>query len=82
MRKDYHLFTIELGPTVNICAKINSIASPNGMVIGGDLYEIVNRTFDRNYHFSKVGQYSIDDLGVQYPVYSISSKRRRHAKPI
>ena len=31
------------GPTVNICAKINSIASPNSMVIGGDLYEIVKR---------------------------------------
>ena len=38
------------GPTVNICAKINSFASPNGMVLGGDLYKIVNRTFDKNYY--------------------------------
>ncbi len=64
------------GPTVNICAKINSIASPDGMVIGGDLYEIVNRTFDKNYYFSKVSQYLIDDFGIQYPVYSISSKSK------
>ena len=39
------------GPTVNICAKINSFATPNSMVIGGDLYEIVKNTFDKNYHF-------------------------------
>ena len=61
------------GPTVNICTKINSIATPNSMVIGGDLYEIV-KNIDKNYYFSKVGEYSIDDLGIQYPVYSISSK--------
>jgi len=64
------------GPTVNICAKINSIASPNSMVIGGDLYEIVKRTFNKNYYFSKVAEYSIGDLGIQYPVYSISSKSK------
>jgi class 3 adenylate cyclase len=28
------------GSTVNVCAKINSIASPNGMVIGNNLYQI------------------------------------------
>jgi class 3 adenylate cyclase len=64
------------GPTVNICAKINSIASPNSMVIGGDLYEIVKRTFNKNYYFSKVAEYSIGDLGIQYPVYSIPSKSK------
>src|SRR5439155_18634147 len=52
------------GPTVNICAKINSMATPNSMVIGDDLYEIVKRTFDKNYYFSKVGEYSIDDLSI------------------
>ncbi|HJU96170.1 MAG TPA: adenylate/guanylate cyclase domain-containing protein, partial [Nitrososphaera sp.] len=29
------------GSTMNICAKINSMAEPNGIVIGGDLYQIV-----------------------------------------
>jgi len=64
------------GPTVNICAKINSIAMPNSMVIGGGLYKIVKRNLDKNYYFSKVGAYSIDDLSVQYPAYSISNKKK------
>ena len=29
------------GSTMNICAKINSMAEPNGIVIGGDLYRII-----------------------------------------
>ena len=64
------------GPTVNICAKINSIAKPNSMVIGDDLYKIVKRIFHKNYYFSKVGVYSIDDLSIHYPVYSISNKSK------
>ena len=70
------------GPTVNICAKINSIAKPNSMVIGGDLYKIVKRTFDKNYYFSKVGVYSIDDLSIRYPVYSISNKSKISNVPV
>ena len=63
------------GPTVNICAKINSIAMPNSMVISGGLYKIVKWTFNKNYYFSKVGIYSIDDL-IRYPVYSISNRSK------
>jgi two-component system, OmpR family, response regulator ChvI len=29
------------GSPGNVCAKINSMAEPNGMVIGGDLYQII-----------------------------------------
>ena len=64
------------GPTINICAKINSIAMPNSMVIGGSLYKIVKQTFNKNYYFIKVGVYSIDDLSIRYPVYSISNKSK------
>ena len=49
---------------------------PNSMVIGGGFYKIVKRTFDNDYYFSKVGAYSIDDLSIQYPVYSISNKSK------
>jgi two-component system, OmpR family, response regulator ChvI len=42
------------GPTVNICAKINSIAMPNSMIIGGGLYKIVNRTFHKSYYLVKL----------------------------
>ena len=64
------------GPTVNICSKINSMASPNSMVLGGDLYKIVKRILDKDYYFNKVGEYSLGDLGIQYPVYCISSKSK------
>ena len=33
------------GSTMNICAKINSMAEPNGIVIGGDLYQIMQNHF-------------------------------------
>ena len=29
------------GSAVNVCAKINSKAPPNGMVIGEDLYQVI-----------------------------------------
>jgi class 3 adenylate cyclase len=51
----YDLF----GPTVNTCAKINSKAPPNGMVIGNDLYEILSSfsspSFFNDYSFKKMG---------------------------
>jgi two-component system, OmpR family, response regulator ChvI len=63
------------GPTVNLCAKINSKAEPNGMVIGNNLYQITKAIFEYDYHFNKIDGYSIDDSSDnQYPVYSIISK--------
>jgi two-component system response regulator ChvI len=63
------------GPTVNLCAKINSKAEPNGMVIGNNLYQVTKAIFDDNYHFNKIDGYSIDDN--QYSVYSIVSKDKK-----
>ena len=70
------------GSTMNICAKINSMAPVNGMVIGSDLYYITKKIFsfslfDRGpssqYHFKKIGEYSImPSFKYQYPVYSVS----------
>ena len=38
------------GPTVSLCAKINSMAPINGMVIGSDLYQTVRSfSFDNDY---------------------------------
>src|SRR5829696_215896 len=49
-----------LGPTMNICSKINSKALPNQMVIGSDLYQIIKSSSHRyDYHFKSVGGYSI-----------------------
>jgi CheY-like chemotaxis protein len=75
------------GSTMNICAKINAMAPPTGMVIGSDLYSIVKKfstsssLFGRRsingsssrYHFKKIGEYSISTgFKYQYPVYSVS----------
>ena len=62
------------GPTVSLCAKINSKAEPNGMVVGYNLYQVTKNSFDNDYHFNKIGEYSIDNSGNQYSVYSIVSK--------
>ena len=63
------------GPAVNLCAKINSKAEPNGMVIGDNLYQITRGLCDYDYNFTKTDEYSIDDNPAnQYSVYSITSK--------
>lgn len=63
------------GPTVNLCAKINSKAEPNGMVIGNNLYQVTKGKFDDDYLFNKIDEYSIGDSSDnQYSVYSIVSK--------
>jgi class 3 adenylate cyclase len=63
------------GPTVNLCSKINSRASPNQMVIGHNLYKITKAAFGNNkYHFHQVDNYSIDNnFENQYPVYSVNN---------
>jgi two-component system, OmpR family, response regulator ChvI len=67
------------GPTVSLCAKINSKAEPNGMIIGNNLYQVTKATFEYNYHFNKIDEYSIDDSSDnQYPVYSIASKDKKN----
>ena len=70
------------GSTMNVCAKINSMAPPNGMVVGSDLYYIAKKSsfvFDNYYHFKLVGEYSIDaSFTHQYPVYSVQSKNRNN----
>jgi two-component system, OmpR family, response regulator ChvI len=69
----YDLF----GPTVNTCAKINSKAPPNGMVIGNDLYEILSSfsspSFFDDYSFKKMGEYLVAELKQPYLLYSVVS---------
>jgi two-component system, OmpR family, response regulator ChvI len=68
------------GSTMNICAKINSMAEPNGIVIGGDLYRIINSfSFVNNrYEFGELrGGYSIG-FDQRYPVYRTLSKNNNN----
>ncbi len=67
--KSVYSLTDEIfGSPVNICSKINPMAAPNGMVIGGDLHQIV-KSFGE-YHFKEISSYSLG-FKVQYPVYSV-----------
>jgi class 3 adenylate cyclase len=59
------------GSTVNRCSKINPFASPNSIVIGDDLYQMV-KSFDE-YNFVKIEDYELTDE-KDYAVYSVSRK--------
>ena len=66
------------GPTVSLCAKINSMAAINGMVIGSGLYQMTRSSFDNDYYFSKIGKYQINELKYQqYPVYSVIRNKNK-----
>jgi two-component system, OmpR family, response regulator ChvI len=65
------------GSPMNICAKINSMAEPNGIVIGGDLYQIIKSfSFVNNngYGFSELSGGCSVGLNCKYPVYRVSSR--------
>jgi two-component system, OmpR family, response regulator ChvI len=71
------------GSTVNLCAKINSMAKPNGMVIGDNLYQIIKKSyFDDHYHFQGLGGYPLIDLKYKYPIYSVENKNMDIINPL
>ena len=63
------------GSTMNICAKINSIALPNGIVIGGNLYQTIKSfSFINGYEFKELEGGQSIGLSHTYPVYRALSK--------
>jgi two-component system, OmpR family, response regulator ChvI len=72
------------GSTMNICAKINSMAEPNGIVIGGDLYQILKPfSFVNNgYEFSELRGGCSLGLNCRYPVYHLSSRNFNKNKSV
>jgi len=80
------------GSTMNVCAKINSMAPVNGMVIGSDLYCITKKLSSssfsslfgnsgnnsQQYNFKKIGEFSIM-ASFKYPIYSVSADARTEA---
>jgi two-component system, OmpR family, response regulator ChvI len=71
------------GPTMNICAKINSLAAPNGIVVGGDLFRILNTlSLDKDYYFEEIKRgYSVG-LKQTYPVYALTRKNNVSVKSL
>ncbi len=60
------------GSSMNICAKINGKAVPNGMIIGEGLFNILGNAFDGEYVIEPAG---VVDLSLadkeKYPVYHV-----------
>lgn len=71
------------GPTMNLCAKINSKAPANHMVIGGDLYLLLKSFYSQppfkhgNYEIKELKGLSIGGFNHAYPIYSVKSKNKR-----
>lgn len=61
-----------LGPPVNMCSKINHFASINGLVIGGDLHQLIKNSKD--FHFQQEKGHKIDGMKFEYPIYSVQKK--------
>ncbi len=66
-----------IGTPVNMCAKINRQASVNGIIIGGDLYQMV-KNFDE--HYLKQAFWFSIGLDKTYPIYSVRRKNSRKAQ--
>ncbi len=64
------------GHTMNLCAKINPLASPNGMVIGNNLYQIV-KSFNE-YNFEEKGKFSDTSAKNTDIIYAVSSKQKNN----
>lgn len=59
------------GATMNVCSKINHLARPNEMVIGGDLFKLVKKFSFAGYSFEECGSFSLG-LKQPYPLYSVA----------
>ena len=58
--------------TVNLCAKINKVAEPNRVIIGGDLYRIARNLSDYDFHEVKE---TISISNRAYPLYTVSEAK-------
>lgn len=63
-----------IGPSMNMVTKMNRIALPNTMVVGGDLHQMLSRFSFQEYHQELVGELNIG-IRQKYPVYSVTSRK-------
>jgi two-component system, OmpR family, response regulator ChvI len=65
------------GPTVSICAKMNPKAERNGIIIGGDLYQVIKRfSFEAEYEFKEVEEGCPIGLKQSYPLFSVIRREK------
>jgi two-component system, OmpR family, response regulator ChvI len=59
------------GPTMNLCSKMNSKATPNSIVIGGDLHQVIKKLHsEKDFEFHEISELSIG-LKQSYPIYLV-----------
>ena len=64
-----------IGPPVNMCSKINRIAKPNEIVVGGDFHQMAKSL--KEYSFKPTSDYSLG-YKFSYPVYTVTRKLGNH----
>jgi class 3 adenylate cyclase len=62
------------GNPINVCSRINSLASPNGVVIGQGLYQ-KTKSFNE-YIYTKIKDIPTSIVGKDYQVYSVFNKAK------
>lgn len=67
------------GSAMNRCAKINSKAKENGIVIGNELFGVVSSfsSIDEQYSFEEASSSNTDNSQKRYPIYFVQSKQKR-----
>jgi class 3 adenylate cyclase len=60
-----------IGPAINMCSKINRCAERNGIVIGGDLYQVAKHL--DVFSFKEIKGYSVG-FKHNYPVYRVARR--------
>jgi class 3 adenylate cyclase len=66
------------GSAINLCCKINSKATKNGIIIGNNLFQLV-KSFDK-FNFDSKGEFPVDD-NSDYKIYSVTSKEKISLNP-
>jgi two-component system, OmpR family, response regulator ChvI len=69
------------GQVISLCSKMNPLASPNGMVIGNNLHQIIKSYYSNNYDFEMLKGSDLIDAGKIYNIYAVSPKNRDLKSP-
>jgi CheY-like chemotaxis protein/class 3 adenylate cyclase len=64
------------GQVITLCNKMNSLASPNGMVIGNNLHQIIKEYYSDNYNFEVLKGIGLIDAGATYNIYTVKPKNK------
>jgi two-component system, OmpR family, response regulator ChvI len=64
------------GPVIDLCSRMNSMASPNGMVIGTNLFQIINKYYANDYDFEPLKGRSVIESSEAYKVYTVKNNNK------